>query len=419
MRKRPSAAPAASSHPFRLAWAVVALLAMGASGAQAANAASAPVAGAAGSSYCLLVKNAAAKEACLAARKQFNSKQYRAALVTMRKAIDASPKEGILRAVIARVMVAINDTGSAERELRQARTDGAPDHAVLPLLFDVMIARHDENRLLGEFADPAPGAKGDSAADILQGRARALRSLGRLDEAVTAIDRTLSLRRDVTGLLDRADLATRQNNKALATKLVDEAYRLDPKDGGAAFAELKQIQNSNDTAKTLAFSEQMLKLFPNRIDTRVVRIETFLKLNRKDEARAEVNAILASSPKSAYGLFYEGLMLAQANDKNGAWQLMLQIPPAFAQRNPALGSQIAQIAFDTGHVEVGATILANIIAAAPDLLDVRLQLANLKLKQNSPQSALVVLTPVNDSSDPRVKKLLAAIHAQIAKDRAF
>jgi tetratricopeptide (TPR) repeat protein len=337
----------------------------------------------------------------------------------MRKALEASPKEGIIHVMIARTLAPFNNLGAEERELREARKDGAPDFTILPQLFVVLIERHDENRLLTEFTDPAPGAKGDTVADILDGRAKALLSLGRLEEAAAEMDRALSLRRDVPGLLDRATIAARQNNKALSTKLVDEAYQLAPKEGRAVFAKLKEVESSGNTVKTLAFSEQMLKNFPNRVDVRTVRIETFLKLNQNDKAKAEVDAILAQSAKSPYGLYYKAILLARANDKPAAWQLMLQIPPAFVQQNPALGSTIAQIAFDTGHADAGATVLANVLTAAPDLLDVRLQLADLRVKQNTPQSAMVVLTPVKDSADPRVKKLLAKVQAQIAKDRSF
>ncbi len=410
--------PSTPLHSCFLAGAALVLLATATSPASA-QAESPPPADAASSNYCLLVKNAAARDLCQTSRQQFYSRNFRASLVTMRKALEASPKEGIIHVMIARILAPFNNEGAQERELREARKDGVPDHIVLPQLFEVLIARHDEDRLLTEFSDPAPGAKGDTVADILRGRANALLSLGRVEEAASEMDRALSLRRDASGLLDRATIAARQNNKALAAKLVDEAYQLAPKEGRAVFAKLKEIESSGDTAKTLAFSEQMLKLFPDRVDVRTVRIETFLKLNRNDKAQAEVNAILVQAPKSIYGLYYRAILMARANDKAGAWQLMLQIPPAFVQQNPALGSAIAQIAFDTGHADMGATVLANVLTAAPDLLDVRLQLAGLRVSQNSPQSAMLVLNPVKDSGDPRVKKLLAKIQAQIAKDRSF
>jgi len=80
---------------------------------------------------------------------------------------------------------------------------------------------------------------------------------------------------------------------------------------------------------------------------------------------------------------------------------------------------MAQIALDNGNDNTAAAILGAALGAAPDMLDVRLKLAAVKLGQKSPQGALLVLTPAQDSADPRIKKMLDEVHAQIAKDRAF
>jgi hypothetical protein len=74
---------------------------------------------------------------------------------------------------------------------------------------------------------------------------------------------------------------------------------------------------------------------------------------------------------------------------------------------------------DNGSVESSAAILSAALSVAPDMTDARLKLASLRLSQNSPQSALLVLSPVQDSKDPRVQKLLGEVRARIAKDRAF
>jgi predicted Zn-dependent protease len=372
-----------------------------------------------GSSNCALVNNATARDYCYDAREQYNNHYFRTSLISMRKALAASPKEGIIRVLISRVMIRLGDEGAAEHELRQARKDGAPDHFILPALFDLMVSRHEESQLLSEFVEPPPGAKGDVAADILFGRAKARLSLGQLHEAAAAMDRSLGLRRDVLGLVGRAEIATRQNDKVLAAKLVDEAYELDPANSVAAFAKLRQIQSFNDTAKTLAFSELMLNLFPNRVDVRVVRIETFLKLRQDNKAKVEVDALDAKAPQSHFVQYYKALLLARANDKPGAWAIMQTIPLQFIRQNPSLAIPMAQLAIDNGHVDVGAAVLTNALSGAPDLLDTRLQLADLMLRQGSPQAALVVLTPVQDARDPQVQKLLAAVRDRISKDRGF
>src|SRR5262249_45824568 len=154
-------------------------------------------------------------------------------------------------ALTAYTMIALGDAGSAELALRQARTDGAPDHVVLSALLPLMVSRHEEDLLLAEFPEPPSGAKGEAAADGLFRRAKALHSLDDFADAAAQMDRALALRRDAAGLILRADIATRQNDRTLAAKLVDEAYRLDPKSSPVALAKLQQLQASGDAGATL------------------------------------------------------------------------------------------------------------------------------------------------------------------------
>lgn len=371
------------------------------------------------SSFCTVVKNPAAQRTCFEARQQYNNRQYRAALVTMRKALAQSPNESVIRALGAYIMTALGDDGAAANELRQARKDGAPDRIVLPALLPLMISRHEEGELLAEFPEPAPGAKDDLAAEILFGRAKAFLSLGRSQEAAAAIDRSLALRRDASGLVVRAEIATRQNDKALAQKLIDEAYRLEPKNGAVTLAKLKQLQSTGDTAKTLAFTQQMLAVFPAAIELRVARIEAYLKMKQDGQAKAEVAALLAKLPNSNYGKYYTAILMVRANNKNGAWQVMQTIPGQFVKQNPSLAISIAQLAADTGHIDRGAAILGNALSADPNSVDLRVRLADFRMTQNMPQAVLLTLNPVKDAKDPRIQRLLASAKAKIAKDRAF
>lgn len=371
------------------------------------------------SNYCLMVRNTAAQQQCQTSRNQFYANNFRASLATMKKALSASPKEGVIHAMIARIMIRMGDQGGAERELRQARKNGAPDSVVLPVLFQVMVERHEEINLLNEFFDPAASAKGQAPADILYGRALALQSLGRVPEAVAAVDRSLSLSRSTDSLLLRAKLAGQQKDDKLVRKLVDEAYRLNPKNGPVLGAKLDQVERAGDPAATIAFGDQVLKLFPRSGEARGARIRAFLKRNEDARAKAEVNALLAVSPSSPLAGYYNAVLLSRAKDKKGAFEGIQALPPEFVKMHPEFTIDMAQIASDNGKEDRAAAILGAGLGADPSLVDVRLRLATLRMRQNSPQAALIVLSPAKDSPDPRVQKLLGEVKARVAKDRAF
>jgi tetratricopeptide (TPR) repeat protein len=261
--------------------------------------------------------------------------------------------------------------------------------------------------------------KDAAGSDILQGRAMALQSMGRVAEAAAAMDRSLSLVRDSDGLLLRANIASQQKDAALSRRLVDEAFRANPKNNATMLAKLAQLEEANDMSGMLALSDQMLKLYPLSIQARIFRIHAFLKQNQDARAKSEIDAILARRSRFSQALFYKAVLLARAHDKRNAAQIILAVPTDFVKSNPQYAVQMAQLLIANDNTEQAAKVLGAALLAAPDLLEARLQLVDMKLSQHSPQAAQVLLTPVKDSSDPRVQKRLGEVHAMIAKDRAF
>ena len=155
------------------------------------------------------------------------------------------------------------------------------------------------------------------------------------------------------------------------------------------------------------------------IEPRLTRVRVFLKQNQDAKAKAEVDTILARVTISQPGLFYKAVLLWRAHDKKNAAQIVMNLRPEFVRANPQYAMQMAQISIDNGNIEQGASILGSALSAAPDMLEARLQLADIRLHQNTPQAAKVLLTPVQNSTDPRVKKLLGQIQGEIIKDRAL
>ena len=361
------------------------------------------------------VNDAVVKKYLSDAQKAMSSGNYRLAVILLKNATAAAPKNGQIRAQLGAVLLRAGDPASAEHELRQARADGGPDEVVLNSLYQAMLARGEYQSLLNEFTEPPPDAQGSAAADVLKARAVALQGLGRQADAAAAMDRSLKLRRDVPNLLARARLAQRQNNTALARSLGDEALRLDPASGDALMFKLGLEMLSNDLTGALALSNQLIQRYPNSAGPRLARIETFLKLKQDKNAKDDVDALLAKSPNLAPGLYYKALLMARANDVKGAWQIAQSLPPEFSQSEPSIAIMMSQMAVESGNVETGAAILTSTLAKNPDLIDIRLRLATVRLRQNSPEAALSVLLPVKDSSDPRALALLSQVYLKLGK----
>ncbi|HVP86288.1 MAG TPA: XrtA/PEP-CTERM system TPR-repeat protein PrsT [Rhizomicrobium sp.] len=337
------------------------------------------------------------------------------AIIYLKNAVTMAPKNGQVRAELGYLLLRTGDAISAERELRQARADGADDQVVLPSLFQAMLNRGKERDLLEQFAEPAAGDNSVRAADILRARAIALQKVGEIEKANQSMDRSLSIRRDPPSLLTRATLAQQQGDLATATKVTDDALKMAPTDAGALMMKISLLQAQGQDQKALGYADQLVKYYPDSAAPKVARIGVYLKLKQDDKAKADINSILAKQPGLPIGVYYKAIVTARAKDMKAAWKLVQSLPPEFVRSQPAIGIAVAQIALDTDNKEVAHSVLSSVVAQYPQDAEARLRLGALRLQMKSPQQALDVLDPLKNSKDPRAMALLGQAYARMRK----
>jgi putative PEP-CTERM system TPR-repeat lipoprotein len=349
------------------------------------------------------------------AEKTIKAGNVRAALIALKNAVSADPGNGPVRVRLGLVLLQMGDEPGAERELRQARKDGAPELVVLPVLFGVMLARNENQLLLDQFPDPGAGPKGPAAADILKGRALALQSLKRPSEATDAMDRSLALRRDANGLLTHARLSLLQGNAAEARTFADEAIGKSNRPDAMLF-KVGLLLATNDNQAALDLANQLLAKFPGNLQGRFARIEAYIGLRQDAKAKPEVDDILAKYPNAHLGSYYRAVLLARAGDAKGAWSIAQNLPGDFRDSQPRIAAMVAQMAVDAGNEETGASILGRILLKDPNMGTVRLRLAAIRMKQNSPAEVLSVLEPIKGASDSRVLELLSNAYLRLHRN---
>lgn len=335
------------------------------------------------------------------------------AIIHLKNAVRAAPGNGAVRARLGMVLYQAGDAVSAERELRQARKGGAADALVLPALFQVMLSRGENQTLLDEFPASSASAGSATAPDILAARALAFQFLGRPAEAADAMDRALKLRRDARGLLIRARIAMQQGDGRAATGFVDEAIRMAPDKPEAMIFKVRLLLTSRQTAAALDLANQLVAKFPSNLQVQFSRIDVYLDLKQDAKAKAQVDAVLAKTPNVFLGVYYRALLMARAGDTKGAWDLAQTLPQNSMDAMPNTAIMIAQMAQKAGRISSADSILSRTVARNPGLLAARIQLAALRLDQNSANSALTLLEPIKDSADPAVMELLARTYSDL------
>jgi len=340
----------------------------------------------------------------------------RAALIIFKNAVSAAPRDGNVRTQLGVVMMRIGDAAGAERELRQARKDGAPESLVLPPLFDVMLSRNENQVILDQFPDPGLDRGGAAAADILKARALALQNLKNGPDALAAMDRSLKLRRDWRGLLTRARLSFQQEDVLTGMKFADEAIaKSDSPD--PMLSKTGMLLSFNKNAEALDLANQLLAKYPDNVQGRFARVEANIALKRDAEAKAEVDAMLAKYPNAPLGLYYRALLLARTGDYKAAWSIAQNLSADFRDTSPRIAMMLAQIALQAGNTETGASILNRVLLKSPDLAAVRLRLGAIRMQQNNPEAALAILQPITDSTNPVVIELLSNVYLKLRRDQ--
>jgi len=349
------------------------------------------------------------------AQKALQAGNGRLALINLKNALTADPRNVTGRVLLGRVLYQMGDTGAAERELRQARKDGAQPSLVLPPLFDVMLARGEGQLLLNQFPDPGANSNAPGAAETLLARAMAFQSLKKAPEALDAIDRSIALRRDARGLLIRARIALMQGQEADARKFADEAIAKATSPDPMLF-KVGMLLAANQAQAALDMSNQLLAKYPGNIQGRFARIEAYLALRQDDKAKAEVDDIIAKAPGAYMAVYYRALLLARSGKTKDAWRIAQNLPDEFRDSQSRIALMMAVMAADAGNEETSASILGRLLLREPTLALARIRLAAIRLKQNNPADALTVLNPVKDTPDPRVQEMLANVYIRLGRN---
>ena len=350
--------------------------------------------------------NAEAKKLIADAQAAIKSGNFRLALINLRNAVRVAPSNNDAHIQLGLVLLRTRDLAGAEREMRLAWKGGAPERLVLPYLYQIKLVRLEFKELLDEFPDPGP-ANSPTAPDLLKARAFALQRLGRAPEALDAMERSLKLRRDGLGLMARGNLAVFQGDLTSADKFADEAMKRSPDNTVIAIFRLNTLRLLKGGAAARPLSEQLLAKFPNNLELKFAHIEILLDQKLYPNARTEIDAILAKDSGMLQAKYYKALLASRMGDAKGAWDIALTLPKEFQAQSPAVGMMVAKMALEAGRPEVAAATLGRVLGNDAGNLPARLQLATLYLDQANANSALTVLGPVKESSDPQTVRLLA------------
>ncbi|HKQ44716.1 MAG TPA: tetratricopeptide repeat protein [Rhizomicrobium sp.] len=329
------------------------------------------------------------------------------ALRSLNLAASLEPANPYLLARLGVVLNMAGDFQNAADRLRRARRLGAPNDVVLGPLLEAMLSMGQNQAVLDLYPEPDPKLSSFTAGIVLRARASALQVMGDSASASTLMKRSLEILRDYDGMMTAGRIALLQGDFNAADAHADDALKLRPKDVDAQILKIDLAMQRQQEILGQQMAEKLVADYPRSLAARLTRAKVYLSTDRADKAEADVNHILASQPDLPIGRYFRSIILARKGDVKGAWDVAHGLSKEYIQVDPGVTLNVAGMAVAAGFLESGASILNVAVTRFPYLLDARLQLADIRLRQKSVQYAMNALTFVADSKDPRVPVLLA------------
>jgi len=322
--------------------------------------------------------------------------------------------------VLARLGVALNMAGdfqSALDRLRRAQKLGGPPELVLGPILEAMLSLGQNQIVLDLFPDPPRDLQSFSAGMILRARASALQVMGDSAGASAAMKRSLAILNDYDGMMTAGRIALMQGDLDTADVHVDEALKLKPRNIDALVLKIDLAMQRRQTDKAQALARQLVADFPHSLIARLTRAKVLLASERTDQAGADIDQIMADMPTIPIARYFKAVYMARRGNPKGAWDLAHSLPKEYLQADPGVAFNVANMAIAAGYLDSAASILNVVVLRFPWQLEARLALADLRLRQKSPEYALNALSIVRDSTEPRVRALFARA-LLLKKDRA-
>ena len=334
------------------------------------------------------------------------------AVIYLKNAESAAPNVAILHLDLGQALLSVNNPAEAERELNIALQKGMPSNRVIPLLLQTLLAQHQSQRLLDQYATPNQNDRSPLASDILRARALAFIQDGKNGDAAASLDRAVTIARTPQNLAARAQLALNMADPTQATKLVDEALAKEPSNPTVLMMKIAMMQRGNQANRALPYADALAKATNNGPLAMVTRAGVYLQLKQNALASADLDKALTAAPNLPAAVFYKALIKAQTKDAKGAWALAQTLPRAYLSSRADIGTTVGQMAIDAGQVETGIDILHTTVQTYPTSVDARIRLANVYISKNEFGAAQDTLSSLQNSSDPRPSALLARLYAK-------
>ncbi len=362
------------------------------------------VLGAALAGVCLLSAcSPETREAQIAKVQAYQKKgDLNAAVIVLKTSLEASPKDGEFRLLLARVYLDQGDPVSAEKEIRLAIAAEQPIEQTLPVLGRAL-------NLQGQFQktlDETQRNVGSRDPLLLCLRGDAYLALNRAEDARTLYQSALEVKaNDVNALIGMGRLSFIAGDLAAAERYSSAAIAAQGDSTDALMFRGDLLRAENKTAEALAAYGKVLTINPFHRTANVERAYLDIGIGDYPNAAKELTAARKIAPGSLLVAYSQALLdfsMGKNVEAQDAIRTVLRVAP---EHMPSL-LLAGAAALNLGSLHQAEHHLRHYLEKHPDNVYARKMLAQSLLKRGDSPAALAVLAPALEKG-PKDVQLLA------------
>lgn len=325
------------------------------------------------------------------ARQRLQQGDVRAAIIQLRNALQADPKNLDARQALGQLYLQVGEAEAAEKELRRAHSGRPTDQTEL-LLGQALLALNQSEEVLQIVGASSGDPEIARQKSLL--RAEAMLNLGRLDDAEALLGAQAGTSSsDASTNLLIARLRAGRGDLRAARAAVDQALTIAPKSipGWLLAAQLDLAGNLPQKAEQAA--RKALDLSPGNIPAQLMLAEIDFRRGRLEQANAQALAVREQAPANVPAAYLLANIEAARGRYADADRTLRQVADALREFPPALllsGSVKAR----TGQLAQAQDLLARYVALMPANRSARRLLAAVQLDAGQARAAAETLTPL-------------------------
>ncbi len=349
------------------------------------------------------------------AREDVKRGDYPTAVIELKNALESDPDNVPAHVLLAEVSLHLGDAQGADKELRRAHEAGASSAELAELTARTRLALGQAKELLEQIGSRDLPLE-EPARSFYRGQA--LLMLGQIDAAADAFSAaTAGSQKEQRAVIGLARARAMQGRTDESVRLLDDVLAETPSNAQALLARgqiLAARGRFTDAMVTLRTAlDQRGQLTAIEQAALLAALgEASLATGDLNAARQHVKALLDLTPNAPITLLLSARIAMAQQDyatATAALQRVVVARPDFAAARFLLGaSLVAQ-----GNLNQAESQLERAVQAAPDNLEGRKLLAQVRLRMGQPDAVVSLLTPLQSDADPDVNTLLGLAQMQL------